>query len=82
MSAGGWPGEFGHPLAVGSQNNLRYAFFPSARRLVIARSPASRPPTTTGDHQISGFGQQQSGDQSLTFTRKFGLVRASPICRN
>ncbi|SIQ32876.1 Short C-terminal domain-containing protein [Rhizobium sp. RU20A] len=78
MSSGGWPGEFGHPSAVGSQNNLRYAFFPSSRRLVIEIN-GQQTTYDTGDHQISGFGQQQSGDQSLTFTSQFGLVRVADL---
>jgi Short C-terminal domain len=78
MSSGGWPGEFGHPSAVGSQNNLRYAFFPSARRLVIEIA-GKQTTYDTGDHQISGFGQQQSGDQSLTFTSQFGMVRVADL---
>lgn len=78
MSSGGWPGEFGHPSAVGSQNNLRYAFFPASRRLVIEIN-GQQTTYDTGDHQISGFGQQQSGDQSLTFTSQFGLVRVADL---
>jgi hypothetical protein len=30
-----WPTEMGKPGAVGAQNDLRYAFFPDSRRLVI-----------------------------------------------
>lgn len=30
-----WPAELGAPASVGSQNNLRYAWFPQARRLAI-----------------------------------------------
>ena len=33
----------------------------------------------TGDHRLSGFSQQQSGDQSLTFTSQFGLVRVADL---
>ena len=33
----------------------------------------------TGEHRISGFSQQQSGDQSLTFTSQFGLVRVADL---
>jgi hypothetical protein len=33
----------------------------------------------TGEHRITGFSQQQSGDQSLTFTSQFGLVRVADL---
>jgi Short C-terminal domain len=33
----------------------------------------------TGDHRIGGFSQQQSGDQSLTFTSQHGLVRVADL---
>ncbi len=35
----------------------------------------------TGNHQIGGFSQQQSGDQSITFTSQFGLVRVADLPR-
>ena len=33
----------------------------------------------TGEHRITGFSQQQSGDQSLTFTSQLGLVRVADL---
>jgi hypothetical protein len=30
-----WPDELGQPSSSGSQNSMRYAFFPKARRLLI-----------------------------------------------
>jgi hypothetical protein len=33
----------------------------------------------TGEHHITGFSQQQSGDQSLTFTSQLGLVRVADL---
>ena len=33
----------------------------------------------TGEHRISGFSQQQGGDQSLTFTSQYGLVRVADL---
>ena len=33
----------------------------------------------TGEHMLSGFSQQQGGDQSLTFTSQFGLVRVADL---
>ena len=30
-----WPNDLGQPSSTGAQNNLRYAYFPGARRLAI-----------------------------------------------
>src|ERR671912_1503035 len=68
-----WPSELGQPSSAGSQNDLRYAIFPAARRLAIEK----RGQVTlyeTGDHLISGVSQQQGADQSLTFVSQHGLV--------
>ncbi len=80
MSSNGnwWPTDLGTPASVGSQNNLRYAFFPGPRRLAIDLG-GSVTVYDTGDHQIGGFSQQQSGDQSLTFTSQHGLVRVADL---
>jgi hypothetical protein len=69
-----WPGELGEAASTGAQNDLRYAFFPGARRLAIQQGGLARV-YDTGEHQLFGFGQQQGSDQSLTFTSQFGLVR-------
>lgn len=73
-----WPGELGAPAAVGSQNNVRYAYFPVSRRLAV---------TTGGDvwvydtmdHHIGGFAQQQGVGGSITFTSQFGTVNLSTL---
>jgi hypothetical protein len=80
MVSGGsdWPSELGSPSSVGTQNDLRYAVFPQTRRLAISHGGR----TTiydTGDHAIGGVSQQQSGDQSLTFTSQYGLVRVADL---
>ena len=73
-----WGGDFGAPSSTGSQNNIRYAYFPAARRLAI--DIGGRVTVyDAGDHQISGVSQQQSGDASLTFTSQYGLVRISDL---
>ena len=33
----------------------------------------------SGEHQISGFSQQQGGDRSLTFTSQHGVVRLADL---
>lgn len=73
-----WPEALGQPASVGAQNNLRYAYFPAARRLAIDLG-GRIVVYDTGDHRIGGFGQQQSGDQSLTFTSQHGLVRVANL---
>jgi hypothetical protein len=78
FSGNWWPESLGHAASTGAQNDLRYAFFPATRRLAI-RVGDRLTIYDTGDHQISGFSQQQSGDQSLTFTSQHGLVRIADL---
>jgi hypothetical protein len=73
-----WPAELGAPSSSGAQNDLRYAYFPATRRLAIQQGGVTRI-YDTGDHMIGGVSQQQGGDQSLTFTSQFGLVRVSDL---
>ncbi len=73
-----WPADLGSPSSSGAQNDLRYAWFPSTRRLAIQQGGVTRV-YDTGDHNIGGVSQQQSGDQSLTFTSQYGLVRVSDL---
>ena len=73
-----WPEDLGQPASTGAQNDLRYAFFPDARRLAI--DIAGRVTVyDTRDHRIGGFSQQQGGDQSITFTSQHGLVRVADL---
>jgi hypothetical protein len=73
-----WPEGLGAPASVGAQNDLRYAVFPDARRLVIDQGGNLRV-FDTADHRIGGVSQQQGGDQSLTFTSQHGLVRVADL---
>jgi hypothetical protein len=68
------------PSSTGAQNNLRYACFPDLRRLALDVS-GQVSVYDTGDHWITGFSQQQSGDQSLTFTSQHGVVRLDSLPR-
>ena len=54
-----WPDDLGEPSSCGGQNDMRYAFFAEARRLLIQDGDKV---TTydTSDHQISGVSQAQS----------------------
>jgi len=79
-SFGWWPPELGNPSSTGSQNSLRYAYFPGSNRLAVEASGEVRVYDTTG-YSIQGFGQQQSGDTSLTFTSQRGVVRLDSLPR-
>jgi hypothetical protein len=73
-----WGADLGAAGATGSQNEIRYAYFPASRRLAIKIGDHVRI-YDTGDHEISGVSQQQSGDASLTFFSQKGLVRVSEL---
>lgn len=80
QSGNWWPADLGFPGSTGAQNNLRYAYFPNTRRLAIDVG-GHVSVYDTGNHQIGGFSQQQSGDQSITFTSQFGIVRVADLPR-
>lgn len=65
--------QFGLPAASGSQNGMRYAWFPAHRRLVLD-GHGRRRVFDTADHDIHGVAQQQSGSGSITFTSQHGPV--------
>jgi hypothetical protein len=73
-----WPPELGEPASVGAQNEMRYAFFPTSRRIAIQHGGRIQV-YDSGEHRLSGFSQQQGGDQSLTFTSQFGVVRLADL---
>lgn len=73
-----WGADLGTAGATGSQNDIRYAYFPASRRLAVKIGDGVRI-YDTGDHEISGVSQQQSGDASLTFVSQRGLVRVSEL---
>jgi len=78
LSANWWPQELGTPSAIGSQNTVRYAYFANSHRLAV--TTGSQPWVyDTQDHQIGGFGQQQGGGQSITFTSQYGTVNLSTL---
>ena len=68
-----WPGDLGSPSSSGAQNDIRYAFFPQARRLAVQRD-GQVSLFDTQDHSIGGVSQQQGGGSSLTFTSQYGTV--------
>lgn len=73
-----WPQELGAPNAVGSQNNIRYAYFASDHRLAVSTGGDVWVYDTV-DHQIGGFSQQQGAGGSITFSSQFGTVNLSAL---
>jgi hypothetical protein len=57
---------------------MHYAYFPSSNRLAIKQGDKISV-YDSGDHHISGVSQQQGGDQSLTFTSQYGVVRLADL---
>jgi hypothetical protein len=74
-----WPDGLGQAASSGAQNRMRYAWFPETRRLAIDQGDGRVRVYDTADHSIGGFSQQQSGDQSLSFTSQHGLVKLSQL---
>jgi hypothetical protein len=66
------------PNSIGKQNNIRYAYFASIRRLAI-QLHGDITLYDTLDHQIGGFSQQQGNEASLTFTSQYGLVEIKTL---
>jgi hypothetical protein len=73
-----WGADLGSVAASGSQNHIRYAYFPGTQRLAI-KIGADVTIYDAADHEISGVSQQQSGDASLTFISQHGLVRVADL---
>jgi hypothetical protein len=73
-----WPGDLGSPSSTGSQNDIRYAYFPASRRLAV-EVHGHVTVYDTLDHQIGGVSQQQSTDASLTFTSQHGTVSVASL---
>jgi len=68
-----WPRDLGSPSALGTQNNVRYAYFADQRRLAV-KTGGEVWVYDTLDHQIGGFGQQQGMGGSITFSSQYGTV--------
>ena len=75
-----WPSDLGEPSTSRAQNEMRYAFFPEARRLLI-EDGGKLTTYDAGDHQISGVSQAQSRGHSLTFTSQEGPVDLAELKR-
>jgi hypothetical protein len=77
-SANWWPADLQWPNSTGAQNNVRYAYFAQARRLVIDLAGTVTVYDTL-DHQIGGFSQQQSGSGTLGFSSQYGLIDVASL---
>jgi hypothetical protein len=73
-----WPQDFGEPSASGSQNDIRYAFFPASHRLAIQQD-GELSVYDSADHQISGVSQQQGNSYALVFTSQSGEVKVDEL---
>ncbi|NOT83727.1 MAG: SHOCT domain-containing protein [Methylococcaceae bacterium] len=73
-----WPAGLQFPNSTGAQNNVRYAYFATIRRLAIEVNGHVTLYDTL-DHQIGGFSQQQSVGGSIIFTSQYGLVDVSTL---
>jgi hypothetical protein len=73
-----WPADLRWPNSTGAQNNVRYAYFAQARRLVIDVGGTVTVYDTL-DHQIGGFSQQQSVGGTLSFNSQYGLVDVASL---
>ena len=68
-----WPSDLGKPSTSGSQNDMRYAFFPDKHRLLI-ETDGKLKIYDSGDHRINGVSQQDSHGKSLAFSSQNGTV--------
>ena len=69
-----WPKGLSSPSSSGSQNGVRYAFFPDQRRLAVEQDGNIKQ-YDTGEHRISGVSQAQGSQSSnLRFTSQSGDV--------
>ena len=74
-----WPDELGHPDAVGKQNDVQYAYFKEARRLLLLQSNQIAA-YDAGEHEIHGISPLSDGGQA-TFTSNHGPIALSQFVR-
>ena len=74
-----WPKALGTPDSSGSQDGSRYAYFASARRLVVD-SGGTMQTYDTGRHRIHGVGQQ-NGESAMRFQSDEGDVALESLSK-
>lgn len=72
-----WPDDLGRPSATGSQNGMRYAYFPQSRRLAV-EEPSGMVVYDTDGHDITGVSQSNG---ALSFTGSAGAVALNALRR-
>lgn len=77
---GWWPEELGAPSPTGGQNDISYAVFPSTRRLAVRFNDRLHL-FDTGDHNIGGVSQSQSGMglSTLSFQSQNGTLAVTQL---
>ncbi|MGF1526983.1 MAG: hypothetical protein ACFCBW_09340 [Candidatus Competibacterales bacterium] len=73
-----WPAQLGQPAASGGQNQLRYAYFPHHRRLLVEVN-GRQTLYDTLDHHIQGFSQQQPDTLNLRFSSQHGTFTVDAL---
>ena len=73
-----WPEDLGQPSTSGSQNGMRYAFFPTRQRLLI-ETDGKLATYDSGNHDIGGVSQQDGQSRSLAFTSQDGVVKLDEL---
>jgi len=68
-----WPAELGSPSTSGAQNQYKYAYFPTTRRLALSDG-YNVTVYDTLDHNIGGVSQQQGGVAGVSFNSQYGTV--------
>ena len=73
-----WPDALGEPASSGSQDGMRYAFFPRQRRLLIERD-GQLTTYDSGAHDIDGVSQQNGSGAHPIFTSGGGQVNLAEL---
>lgn len=71
-----WPGDLGQPFSSGAQNSTRYAIFPNRLAVDVNGNVTVY---DTLDNNIGGIGQQQGGNDSLTFSSQYGTIAVNSL---
>ncbi len=72
-----WPAGLGDPASTGSQNGMRYAYFPERRRLAV-ESGSGVAVYDTGEHAITGVSQANG---NLGFSGPAGAIDLARLRR-
>jgi hypothetical protein len=73
-----WPQNLGTPAAIGGQNDLHYAYFPSSSRLLVQQNRQITAYDTTS-LLITGFSQEQPGSNLLVLHTSQGILAVTDL---